>query len=173
VRQGEAEPGAGAGLTGVRAVAVAVVVVGAVALWQSLAIREGGGYSTVGPRFLPVAVSIALVLLGVAWLVASFVRPDAYLLRKVASEQATTHWPTVGLVAVLLGVYAFALEPLGWLPATALFVPVTARVLGSRSLVRDVAVGLVLALLLFFGFTRFLGVQLPGGILEPVLGLAS
>ncbi len=159
------------GMTGLRAAAVAVIAVGAIALWQSLAVREGGGYSTIGPRFLPVTISIALLLLGVAFLITTTVRPDAYLVRKVANERAATHWQTPALVGVLLLVYAFALAPLGYIIATALFVPVTSRVLGSRALVRDIVVGVLLAVVLFFGFTEALGVRLPGGVLEPVLDL--
>lgn len=164
-----ADPTSGAGLAGLRAAAVAVIAVGATALWQSLAISEGGGYSTVGPRFLPLFVSLALIVLGALFLGTVTLRPDAYLVRKAAEEHATTHWLTVGLLGVLLLVYAFALGTAGYILATALFVPVTARVLGSQALVRDSVVGVVLAIVLYFGFTEALGVRLPDGVLGPVL----
>ena len=50
--------------------------------------------------------------------------------------------------------------------ATTLFLPAAARILGSRNLVRDVTVGLVLAVVVYFGFTEFLGVRLPAGVLD-------
>jgi putative tricarboxylic transport membrane protein len=160
-------------MVGLRATAVGVLVVGAIALWQSLAISEGGGYSTVGPRFLPVVMSVALLVLGAAFLVTTTLRPDAFLVHKAADEHAKTYWPTPVLLGVLLVVYAFALGTAGYLLATAVFVPVTARVLGSRRPARDTVVGVVLALVLYFGFTRALGVRLPDGVLEPVLDLIA
>jgi putative tricarboxylic transport membrane protein len=159
------------GMAGLRAAAVGTIAVGAIALWQSLAIQEGGGYSTIGPGFLPLVVSVALLVLGIAFLLTATVRPDAYLVRKVADEHAKTHWPTTILLGVLLLVYAFALGTAGYILATALFLPLVSRVLGSRSLVRDVVVGVVVALVLYFGFTRALGVRLPDGVLAPVLDL--
>jgi putative tricarboxylic transport membrane protein len=48
--------------------------------------------------------------------------------------------------------------------ATVIFFPVGARVLGSRKVVRDVVVGAVLGLGLYYAFTQFLGVPLPAGI---------
>ena len=39
-----------------------------------------------------------------------------------------------------------------------------ARLLGSRSIVRDVLVGLVLGFGLYTAFTQYLGVSLPAGL---------
>ena len=58
--------------------------------------------------------------------------------------------------------YALLLEPLGYILATALFFVPVARLLGSRSLVRDVVIGLVLGVGLFTAFTQFLGVSAAG-----------
>jgi putative tricarboxylic transport membrane protein len=85
-------------------------------------------------------------------------------------EDRATHWPTPGLMLVLLVVYAVALRPVGYMLSTALFVPVSARLLGSRRPRRDVVVGLALAVVLYVGFTSFLGVRLPAGLLDPILG---
>ena len=66
-------------------------------------------------------------------------------------------------MAVLLA-YAFLLEPIGYpLATTAVFVAI-ARLLGSRAIVRDVIVGLVLGFGLFTAFTQYLGVSLPAGL---------
>jgi putative tricarboxylic transport membrane protein len=93
----------------------------------------------------------------------------------VAEEEGATHWPSVGLlVAVLVG-YGLALDGfrlgpldvpgLGYVVATSLFLPIAARVLGSEHLVRDLVVGIGLAIVVYIGFTQFLGVRLPAGIL--------
>jgi putative tricarboxylic transport membrane protein len=43
-------------------------------------------------------------------------------------------------------------------------------VLGSRHLLRDVIVGVGVAVVVYLSFTRFLGVRLPPGVLE-LIGL--
>ena len=57
----------------------------------------------------------------------------------------------------------------GYLVSTAIFLPITARLLGSRSPVRDIIVGVVAASVLYFAFTEFLSVHLPPGLLDLVL----
>jgi putative tricarboxylic transport membrane protein len=49
--------------------------------------------------------------------------------------------------------------------ATGLFLPVTARILGSQLPIRDVVAGFGIGLIVYFAFTEFLGVRLPAGIL--------
>jgi putative tricarboxylic transport membrane protein len=46
------------------------------------------------------------------------------------------------------------------------FFVAVARVLGSRSLIRDAVVGLVLALAVYVLFDRLLGISLPPGIVR-------
>jgi putative tricarboxylic transport membrane protein len=45
---------------------------------------------------------------------------------------------------------------------------IVAIALGSRRYLRDVVIGLTLALITYVGFTRGLGLQLPSGILAGV-----
>ncbi len=160
------------GLAGLRATAITVVAIGLLALWQSLQVPSGGGYSAVGPRVFPAITSVALIVLGVAFVVTTTIRPDASLVAKAAAERAASHWPTpVVLGAALLG-YAFTLAPAGYVVSTAVFLPLASRVLGSTSLRRDAIVGAVAAVVLYVMFTAFLGVRLPAGVLSglPVVG---
>ena len=48
-----------------------------------------------------------------------------------------------------------------------------ARGFGSNRLVRDAVIGIVLGLGVFLFFTKFLNVNLPAGVLEPILGGAG
>ena len=86
------------------------------------------------------------------------------LAERSAEEDAVTHWATPALLVVAMVAYALLMEPLGYILSTALFFLPVARLLGSRSLVRDVIVGLVLAVGLFTAFTQYLGVSLPAGL---------
>jgi putative tricarboxylic transport membrane protein len=128
------------------------------------AISGRGGYSTSGPRFVPLLVAIGLLALSALYLARTFVRPDVALAERSAEEDAVTHWATPGLIMAVLLAYAFLLAPIGYpLATTAVFIAI-ARLLGSRSIVRDVLVGLVLGFGLYTAFTQFLGVSLPAGL---------
>ena len=143
-----------------------LLALGVAALVATFAISEkGDGLSVSGPRFVPLIVSIALVALSIAFLVRTTIAPDEELSRLAAAEEAVTHWPTPALLLGLLIVYVLLLEPLGYIVATVAFFPAAARVLGSERPVRDVAVGAVLGFGLYYAFTQFLGVPLPGGLL--------
>ncbi|QYJ16125.1 hypothetical protein Rxycam_01956 [Rubrobacter xylanophilus DSM 9941] len=151
--------------------AAAVLALGAVVLVGTSGIPSRAGYGPVGPRFFPLAVALGLLVMG-GILLRSTLRPDAYLGEKAASEKAATHWPTVGLLLAVLLVYGFLLDPLGYVFATALFFPAAAWVLGSRrprEAIRNLAIGLVVGAVVFFGFTELLGVRLPDGLLDPFL----
>ena len=92
------------------------------------------------------------------------IRPDIALAERSAEEDDATHWATPGLIMAALLVYAFLLEPIGYPLATAVVFVAIARLLGSRAIVRDVIVGLVLGFGLFTAFTQYLGVSLPAGL---------
>lgn len=168
-----------AALLGPRILAAVLLGLAALLIVSALGVARGGGYSVIGPATIPLVVAIGLLVLGAAFALRTTVMPDADLAELAADEEAMTHWPTVGLAGAVLVAYALALDGfamgpldvpgLGYIVATGLFVPVTARVLGSRSPIRDVVAGIALAVLIYIGFTEFLGVRLPAGILGPLL----
>ena len=128
------------------------------------AIPGRGGYGTSGPRFVPLIVAGGLILLSALYLLRTWWRPDVTLAERSAEEDDATHWTTPGLIMVALLAYAFLLEPVGYPLATAAVFIAIARLLGSRSIIRDVLVGLVLGFGLFTAFTQYLGVSLPAGL---------
>jgi putative tricarboxylic transport membrane protein len=137
--------------------AVAVLV-------STTTIRSPEGWDATGPRFIPLLVGVWLLVLSLLFLARTAVRADVDLGERAAREADVTEWRTpAGIVAALLA-YALLMGPLGYVVATALFFPVVARLLGSRSPVRDVLVGAGLGLVLFVAFTQFLGVDLPAGL---------
>jgi putative tricarboxylic transport membrane protein len=156
-------------LVGLRVAAGTVTAVGGLLLWQSMQIRTPAGYSVVGPAFFPIAVSVALIGLGLWFVVRTTVLLDTELAEQAAKEDVATHWSGTGLLLGVLLAYAFVLEPFGYVLATLIFLPAAARILGSRALIRDVAVAIVVSVSMYFAFTRPLGIRLPGGVLGPVL----
>jgi putative tricarboxylic transport membrane protein len=169
----------GGGLLGPRIAAVTLLALAVILIVSAIGIARGGGYSVIGPATIPFVVAIALLLLAAIFALRTTLLPDTDLGALAAEEELVTHWPTVGFTALALVGYAlaldgFALGPvdvpgLGYIVATALFLPLTARILGSRSPIRDVIAGLGIGIVIYFGFTEFLGVRLPAGILGPLL----
>lgn len=167
------------GLRGPRIAAGVLVVVSALLVLSAIGIARGGGYSVVGPATIPLGVAIGLLVLSAILAVRTTVAPDLDLAASVAEEERSTHWPSAVMTLVLLLAYGLALDGfrlgpievpgLGYVIATGLFLPATARVLGSRSPVRDLILGFAIAVLLYVAFTEFLGVRLPPGLLDLVL----
>lgn len=151
--------------------AAAVVLFGAAVVWQATRIRLTPAYSLVGPRVIPYIVGAGLLLVGVWLAVEALIGrsggPSAE--SEDADPTLPTDWRTVGLLAVPLIVYALLIEPAGFVVASALLYLGAAFAMGSRRIARDAAVGVVLALLLFVGFTRGLDLDLPPGLLDGIL----
>ena len=169
----------GDGIVGPRIVAAVLLVASVLLIVSALGIAAGGGYSIIGPATIPLAVAIGLGVLSAGLLLRTTVMPDTELAEHAALEERVTHWPTLGLTAAALVAYALALDGvrlgdleipgLGFVVATAAFLPVTARIMGSRAWIRDTVAGVVLAVVLYVGFTEYLGIRLPAGLLGLVL----
>lgn len=138
-------------------------------------IDSQGGYAGLSPRFLPTVVCVGL---GICALMV-FLRPDALPAAEPSEPDAgpdrtgSAHaaapaagrlaWVGGGLVAhaALIGVIGFVL-------ASALLMACAARGFGSRRPLRDVLVGLAIALPLWFVFARVFQVGLK---LLPAAGI--
>jgi putative tricarboxylic transport membrane protein len=111
-----------------------------------------------GPAFLPFWTGILLAACGL-WLCA----------RAVVDAEVT--WPSArgfaraASVLVLLLLYLQALQPLGYLISTAVFLVITILLLEPLHLVRALVVGVASAALLLFIFRVWLRIPLPGGVL--------
>ncbi len=157
---------------GPRIFAVAILAFGLFVLLGTFQISDKEGFSPDGPRFFPLIVAVGLLVFGALFLLSTTLRRDRYLGEKAAAEGVATDWPATGIVAATLVVYAILLDPLGYIVATALFFPAMAYVLGSRGrrkVLRNLAIGVALGVLVFFSFTELLGVRLPDGLLDPLL----
>jgi putative tricarboxylic transport membrane protein len=151
---------------GPRATGAVLLAIGVVALAATFAIPGGHDpWALTGPRLFPLITSIALIVLSLAFLGRTFVKPDAELGAFAAREAVDTEWRVPVLVGIALLVYAEVMEPVGYLLASAAFFPIVARILGSRALVRDVIAGAAISLGVYTLFTQALAVPLPLGIL--------
>jgi putative tricarboxylic transport membrane protein len=159
------------------AAGVAVALFGAWFLLQATQLRAGPGYAAVGPRVFPTVVGIGLIASGLAVLLGALRRSPATApvlevdtTDPLGTETDTeTDWPTLGIVAALLAVAIALFQPLGFVITSAAFLVACARALGSRSLLRDGAAGVGLAVVTYAVFTYLLGLELPDGPLAILL----
>ena len=149
---------------------VAVIAWGLVWLYGALSLPQAATYAVVGPGFFPAVIGAGLVLLGILLLVAVG-RGERFEPQEVEDADATRRpsgaafWMTVaaGVVPV------FLIRPLGFPVAATLTFALTARAFGSRRLLLDLGVGLLLGTACWLLFSRLLGLSLPG---FPPLGVA-
>lgn len=153
------------GLRGALIFAIVLLAFALYLVYDATRIRQGGGFTIVGPQVFPLAAAGALAVLALLMVLRASLWPDADLAAHGLAEARATHWPTVGMVLVMLVVYPLAMSAIGYVVATAVFFPAVTAALGSRRPGRDFAVGLALALVIYLGFTRLLSVRLPAGIL--------
>ena len=149
--------------------AAALVVVGAYTVYDATTLRIGFG-DPVGPRVFPYVIGAGTIVLGVLLVIATLRGdvPQAEGGEDVDLRQPAD-WVTVGKLVGVLMFTVLTVSFLGWAISGAVLFVGSAWSLGSRTLVRDVIVGLVLSVSSWYAFHEGLGVILPAGILDGVL----
>ena len=155
-----------------RIVAVGLLAVAVVVVVSAFRIPEGGGYQAVGPRAFPLLVGGGLGVVAAIGVVQAFLPSQADSATAPGPDlepdaaSGPIQWRPVLILLVALGGYAGLLVPVGYWQTTAVFFVVCARVLGSRRLVRDAVIAVVLALATYVLFDRVLGITLPPGFVR-------
>jgi putative tricarboxylic transport membrane protein len=144
-------------MAGALAVAAAVCALGAFYIIGALFIAGDAQYAGVGPRVFPVIIGSALLVLGIAF--GASVRRQASPAAGEPVRRAAMGWIVAGLALAVV-----AMQPLGFPVAAAAIFSFTARGFGSRRILRDVAMGVALGVLVYVVFSRGLGVSLPAGL---------
>ncbi|MGH6898671.1 MAG: tripartite tricarboxylate transporter TctB family protein [Geminicoccaceae bacterium] len=143
--------------------ALSVLLLGVLVAIETALLRTGPGYSAIGPKLFPWLVAAGLVLVGLA------------LLREAQSGEVEhpagfeLDAPPLLLVTGGLVAQMLLMNPAGFVIASTLLFVAVARSFGSRRLVRDAAIGLVLGAAIYVAFTRGLGLALPAGALGALL----
>jgi putative tricarboxylic transport membrane protein len=131
--------------------------VAACILARSLPAQTGFG---LGPAFLPFWTGIVLAVCGL-WLCVRPVAADAEI-----SWPASRGFARAASGFVLLLLYALALQPLGYLISTAVFLVIAFLLLEPVRPTRALVVGIASAAFLFLIFRVWLRIPLPGGVLD-------
>lgn len=149
--------------------AAALVLIGAYTLYDASTLRVGFG-DPVGPRAFPYAIGGVMVVLGILLVVAT-ARGDRGEVEggEDVDLSQRADWLTVlKLVGILVFTIA-TIDWLGWAITGAVLFAGAAWALGSRTLIRDVLVGAVLAVGSWYAFYSGLGIALSPGILDGIL----
>lgn len=144
-------------------VALGVIVLALAAAWQTTLIPQVL-YTTVGPSVFAWFVAGFLLILGVLLLIAAFRGGWA------ADQEGTlTEWASLGWVALGLLLNVALIEWIGFILSSTLLFAFVARGFGSRQLLRDAAIGFVLAFVSYVGFDRVLGYKIGSGLIESLI----
>ena len=140
-----------------RAVAAVLLAFGLIALEEARKLRFGT-IGRPGPGFFPVVLAAAFSLVCVALLITALRARNG-----VATNLGPLHWTKIVATMAALVVYAFLLEPAGFVVATFALLLVFFRGLERQRWVISVAGSLVTALITYLVFKVWLHVRLPPG----------
>jgi putative tricarboxylic transport membrane protein len=157
------------------ALSVAVLAAGIAVFAIGMSLSGNQGYALVGPDMMPIVVGMGLAVLG-GWLLVQALRGGWVNPEPDDPEARGDHafigsaflWVLAGLAAQMV-----LMHTAGFIVAAGVLFLCVARGFGSPRPVRDLVIGLVLGLAVFLFFVGFLNVNLPAGILTPLLGAAG
>lgn len=136
----------------------------------ALTIPSAAGYGGVGPNFLPWLVAVVLVACGA--LMVREARTGGFRQLDPPSGAATGWWPGVVWVSAGMLANAALITTIGFILSCALCYLLAVQGMrrasgqhgagASRTLVADAVAGLVISAPVFWTFTQFLAINLPG-----------
>jgi putative tricarboxylic transport membrane protein len=112
-----------------------------------------------GPLVFPTILGLSMVACGI-YLAA---RPGPRTGQTVLSRRT---FPQVLILFVLLLLYSAVISWMGYLFSTAVFLFITAFLMGERSWAKGAAISVIFSAAIFFLFIRVLTIPLPLGLLE-------
>jgi putative tricarboxylic transport membrane protein len=150
-------------------VGAGIVLVGAALAVGALGIPSAAGYGGVGPNFLPWAIAIVLVLCGI--LIVREARTGGF--RELDAPSGAQHgwWPGFAWVTAGLLANAALITTIGFILSCTLCYVLAVQGLrraqgqragAARVVAIDVFTGLAIAAPVYWMFTQFLAINLPG-----------
>ncbi len=147
-----------------------LLALGVYILIETTTIEIPKAASNVGPRFFPYAVGALMTAAAVAVIVNVFrgghAEPEEGEL--IDPSQPFNARRVAMFIAAVIA-FGVLVDPLGYVPATAISFFIVAFALGARHYVRLAVGSLIVALTIYVAFTRGLGIYLPPGLLDGIL----
>ena len=153
--------GARVAQTGELLLSLGLIALGSFVLYQTHTIAQTTSYSGVGPRLFPYLIGAGLTVCGtvLAWQALS----GGWRHLPVDDNHATPDWVAFGIISAGIVLQMLIIASAGFILASALLFVLVARGYGSRRVLRDALLALVLATLVYLVFTKGLGLSLPSG----------
>jgi putative tricarboxylic transport membrane protein len=151
------------------AVGGGILAIGLALAGGAISIPSTAGYGGVGPNFLPWVVALALVLCGAMIVREALTGGFRDMEEPTGAEQA--YWPAFAWVSAGLLVNAALITTIGFILSCTLCYVLAVqglrRAAGQaagqpRTLLADLVAGVVLSAPVFWTFTQFLAINLPG-----------
>ena len=145
-----------------------VAALGAYVVWEARGIRLLPVHSRVGPRVIPYLVGAGLIVLGIWLAIEILTGRDTRPVDDTEDVDLSlpTDWRCMAILAASLLVYLYLIERAGFVIASALLFVGAAFGMGSRRIIRDVAIAVILSFGIYWIFTEGLSLRLPAGWLE-------
>ena len=144
---------------------IAAIALGLVIAAGGFAISAGFGYDRIGPRTAPYGVALGLLLLGGALLAPALGRrPEA-----CTAVIEPVRWRALGTLALGGCLFLLLVGRTGFIVAASLQFWLVARAFSDRRPLRDGVAAVLLAITVYAGFSRGLGLALPAGLVEGLL----
>ena len=150
--------------------AAALAAIGGYVLYDASTLRPGFADQPVQPNAFPYVVGAVLLVLA-ALLADATARGDLPHAEEGEDVDLTTasDWPTVAKLVAVFALNIALVDLLGWAITGALMFAGTAWVLGSKRLLLNLLIGVLLSVGTWYGFYVGLGVPIPAGILDGIL----
>ncbi|MET7333986.1 tripartite tricarboxylate transporter TctB family protein [Nonomuraea sp. NPDC005650] len=150
--------------------AVVVLGLGVLVVIGTLDVSAAASQLGIGPRFFPMLVGGAMVLIGLFYVV-DVIRgghgdPEE---SEDVDVDASTDWRSVGLVSGIFLAFTALLNVLGWIIGASLLFFGLSLALGAEHKARTAVISVVVGLATYLLFVKGLGVALPGGLLAGVI----
>ncbi len=144
-------------------VSLGLLALGGTVLAEVSGIEAVRSYEQLGPRLFPLLVGIGLVVLAgvLGWQALS----GGWRLMP-PTEGEGHDWPAFGWIGAGLVLHMLLIARVGFVAASLVLFALVARGLGSRRWLHDAAIGLALAVAVFYLCTAVLDLRLPVSPLE-------
>lgn len=148
-----------------RGLSVGLFLFSSWALYMAITMPKTAIRQTVGPEVFPIIISLCLMAVSVALFAKTRKEAPVRAQRTELPEGEGEDRRTQALALLGIGVYVFAMEPLGYIVSTALLCIYEAAVFETGHWVRNVLSGVGFSLFVYGVFVNVLGVLLPRGII--------
>lgn len=150
--------------------AVVVLALGVLVIAGTLDVSAAASQLGIGPRFFPMLVGGAMVVVGVFYVIdvlrGGHGDPEE---SEDVDVDAPADWRSVGLVSGIFLAFAVLLNVLGWIIGASLLFFGLSVALGAEHKLRAAVVAVVMGVATYLLFVKGLGVTLPGGPLQGVI----